>query len=62
MSFYTGKKEKKSVVELIEFGLFMPRSRVHLSLNLLGIRHYETHLGSHNSRAKGVLERRPVMI
>lgn len=39
----------------------MPRSRVH-SLNILGFRHYETHLGSHNSRAKGVLERRPVMI
>lgn len=40
----------------------MPLSRVYSLLNILGTRHYETHLGSHNNRAKGVLGRRPVML
>lgn len=41
----------------------MPRSHVHcVGLNILGSQNYETHLGSHNSRAKGVLGRRLIMI
>ena len=40
----------------------MPRSHIHCLGSKAGIHIYDTHLGSHNSRAKGVLGRRPIMI